>query len=237
MKTNEDLVLKYQKGDIAALNELRSNVRYQVQGQVTRFINGPGHISRAAMEARADELLVDAAKTWKPGSAMFQTHLHNYLRRLDRYTKANANISKVPELKANMITSFTTQSSILQDQKGRAPTREELADHMQISLKTVDHMNRSMRREVPWSHVGIDHQANMEQARVNELLDDIEFELTPDERKVFVLIMGKSGAKKVTTGGDLARATGFSQAKVSMLRTSIAKKIQPHLGDQKVFTV
>jgi hypothetical protein len=38
-----------------------------------------------------------------------------------------------------------------------------------------------------------------------------------------------NGKKKVDTGKDLSRLTGFSQPKVSVIRSSIAKKLEPHL--------
>lgn len=235
MKTDEQLAAAYaQRGDIAALNELRSRCQPMVQSQVIRYLTGPGHISRAALEAKADELFVDAAKSFKAtGGASFKTHLFNYLRRLDRYTKTNANIAKMPEARANVITHFTTQMKVLEDQKRRPPTNEELADHLAWPVSSVELMRKSMRREIPWSQVAGPQEQSMERARIDQLLDDIYYELSPDERVVFEHLTGK-GRKKLTQGQDIAKATGFSQAKVSTLRTRIAQRMTPYLGSQKM---
>ena len=62
------------------------------------------------------------------------------------------------------------------------------------------------------------------------ILDDVSYKLTPDEKLVFDYITGRNGKKKVIGGGALAKATGFSQAKVSTIRKRIAMLIQPMLG-------
>lgn len=237
-KTDEELAVAFAKrGDLAALTALRASCAALVQSQIARYITGPGHISRAALDAMADELLVDAAKSFDPkAGAAFKTHLFNYLRRLDRYTKANANIAHVPEARASMITHFTTQMKVLEDQKRRPPSDEELADHLVWPVSSVQLMRKSLRRELPWSQVGGLQEQSMESARVSQLLDDIYYELSPDERAVFEHLTGR-GRKKLDKGQDIAKATGFSAAKVSMLRTRIADKMRPHLGASQVVGV
>ncbi len=230
MRTDEELAKAYAKGsDYAALQELRVRVQPIVHSQVNRYVTGPGHISRAALEARADELFVDAAKTYDPkAGAAFRTHLFNGLRRLDRYVKANANVAYIPEARASNITLFNTRFKTLEDEKRRPPTDEELADDLMWSLAEVQRMRRSMRRELPWSQVQSPHQVGMEDARNVQLLDDVYHELSPDERMVFEFITGR-GRPKITKGQDLAKKTGFSQAKVSQLRKRIAERLKVHL--------
>lgn len=231
MKTDEQLVAEFQSGNMAALSELRIRVAAVVQNQINRYISGPGHISRAALEAKADELLIAAAKSYRPDKgAAFRTHLFNYLRRLDRYVKANANVAHVPEAKANQITYFQNQIAVLHDQKNRPPTDEELADHMSWPIGDVRRMRNSLRREVPWSVMQGTQDQSMEQARIQLVLDDVYFELTPDEKSVFDHLFGLHGKKKLEKGQDIARETKFSQAKVSQLRSKIADRIRPHLG-------
>jgi len=232
-KTNEDLVFMYQKGDMRALDQLRINVGPIVNAQVNRYISGPGHISRAALMAKADELLVDAARTYKRGTgAAFTTHLFNHLRRLDRYTKANANIAKMPEARANSITNFQNRVKELEDIKGRPPTDEEIADYMNIPVEEVRRMKKSLGREISESQLGGVSSVPYQHGNpvLDQLLEDIYFELTPDEKIVFDHLFGRHGKKKLKTGNEIARATGFSPAKVSQLRASIARKMKPHIG-------
>lgn len=231
--TDEQLALRFQqRGDLAALKELRKKNSSYVGANVQRFALGPGHIPASVLAAKADELLVDAARTFKVGTgATFKTHLFNHLRRLDRFTKANANIAYKPESRSNLLTNFNNQVALLTETKQRQPTAEEIADHMSIPVTHVMRMQKSQRREIPWSHgTGTSNAAN-EKARVDMILDDVSHQLTPDELKVFNLLTGRGGKKKITAGGEIARVTGFSQAKVSQLRTSIANRIKPHLGE------
>lgn len=232
-KTDEELALAFAKrSDLAALRELRVRCQPLVQSQVARYVAGPGHIPRIAIETKADELLVDAARSFNPAAgAAFKTHLFNYLRRLDRYTKANANIAYMPEARANLITQFTTQMKIVEDQKRRPATNEELADHMSLPVASVELMRKSLRREIPWSQVAGPQTNQLESARINQLMDDIYYELSPDERVVFEHITGR-GRKKTSSGQELAKITGFSQAKVSVLRSRIAQRMRPYLGSQ-----
>ena len=231
MNTAESLALAYQRGDHMALKDLRIRCSSIVQASVQRFMTGPGHIPRAVMEAKADELLVDAARTYKANTgASFNTHLFNHLRRLDRFTKANANVAKKPEARSNLITNFNQQYTILSEQKQRPPSAEELSDHMSIPLTQVQMMMSTQKREIPWSHGTGTSNAMMDNAHVDMVLANIAHELTADEARVFDHLMGKNGKKQTSVGGELARLTGFSQAKVSQLRTSIAKKIKPHLN-------
>jgi DNA-directed RNA polymerase specialized sigma subunit len=235
MQPNQDseeaLALAFQRGDLEALRRLRSRTNDLVLASSRRFQTGPGHIPVTVLNAKADELLVDAARTYKPGTgATFRTHLFNHLRRLDRFTKANANIAHKPEARANMITNFNQQYALLADKKQRPPTPSEMADHMSIPVEHVQLMMSSQRREIPWSHGTGTSNASMNEAHVNMVLSNIRHELTPDEIKVFDYLMGTNGKKKTAVGGEIAKGTGFSQAKVSQLRTAIAKKIQPHLS-------
>lgn len=235
MKTDEQLVAAYQKrGDLLSLTQLRTRVSPMVQSRVNQFIAGPGHISRAAFNARADELVVDAAKSFDPkAGASFRTHLFNHLRRLDRYTKANANIAHVPEAKASMITTFQTQMKLLQDEKRRLPSDEELADHLSWPVHEVQRMHKVMRRELPESVVGGPHQMvgppGIQNAVVDSLIDDIYQELSADERLVMDHILGHNGKKRTSSGNEIARATGFSPAKVSQIRTRVGLRIHSHL--------
>jgi DNA-directed RNA polymerase specialized sigma subunit len=124
---------------------------------------------------------------------------------------------------------FQNAEKELMDQKHRAPTDAELADHLSWPLQEVQLQRRSVRMDIPSSSIGGHQVIDMTDARHQQLLHDIYWELTPDEKKVFEHLFGMSGKKKAGTGKELSRLTGFSQPKVSVLRKSIAKKLEPHL--------
>jgi DNA-directed RNA polymerase specialized sigma subunit len=227
--SDEELALKWQKNrDMLALSQLRASNKRLIKSQVSKFRRSP--VPMSVIESKADELLVKAADTFQAGKgASFKTHLFNHLRRLDRFVKARANIAYLPETTANKITVFENAKKELADKKGRPATAEELADHLHWPIKEVKRQQKSVRLDIASSAIAGSHAADLTDARHQQLLHDIVYELTPDEKKVFAHIMGMGTAKKTDSGREIAALTGFSQAKVSNLRRSIAAKLEPHL--------
>lgn len=228
MTTDEELVLRWQKRrDKQALDELRRGTRPLVQSQVNKYRSNS--VPMAAIEAKADQLLVQAVDSYKPGrGASFRTHLFNTLRRLNRYSAARSNIATIPEARTQQIGVYQRVYEDLMSQKRRPPTAMELADELQWSLSQVMAMQRSVRRDIVGSQMKAPARLDTTDARTRELINDIWWELSPDERVVFEYIEGR-GRRKLVKGQDIARATGFSAAKVSQIRSSIARKMERHL--------
>ena len=90
-------------------------------------------------------------------------------------------------------------------------------------------MQRSVRRDVVGSSASVSTQTDMSGARMKSVLDDIWYELTPEEQIVYALVTGTHGRRKTEKGQDIAMVTGYSQAKVSQLRSAIARKIEGYL--------
>jgi DNA-directed RNA polymerase specialized sigma subunit len=90
-------------------------------------------------------------------------------------------------------------------------------------------MQRSVRMDIINTQVSTPPRLDTTDAKTRQLIDDIWWELTNDEKKVFEIVTGKNGKRKLDKGKDIASSTGFSQAKVSQLRKAIAKKMEVHL--------
>ena len=227
--TDEQLVTKWQqRRDLNALSELRRRSARIVGSQVSKFTASP--LPRSVLDSKADELFVDAASSYREGTgAKFSTHLFNHLKRLDRFVKQRGNIAYIPEARASKITVFQNAEKQLSDDIRRRPTDPEMADHLNWPVKEVSLMRKSVRRDIPASGIGGQHVIDITSARHQQLLHDIVHELTFDEKKVFNHLFGLEGKRKASSGRALSRLTGFSQPKVSLLRSSIAKKLEPHL--------
>jgi DNA-directed RNA polymerase specialized sigma subunit len=227
--TDEELVRRWQMTrDRAALDELRRRTRPMVQSQVNKYRSNS--VPQPVLEAKADEILVESANTYKPGmGASFRTYLFGNLRRLNRYSAARSNIATIPDTRAQKIGVYQRTYEDLQARKGRPPTSSEMADELNWPLTEVLTMERSLRRDLPSSSLPGPARMDTEEYRRRQLIDDIWFELTPDEKVVYEYLTGTHGRRKLTRGRDIARATGFSEAKVSQLRTSIARKMEMHL--------
>lgn len=226
---DEQLVARWQqRRDLAALDELRRRLRPLTQSQANKYRSNS--VSTPLIESEADRILVASADSFRPGAgASFRTHVFTNLRRLNRFSIARSNVATIPEARAQNIGTFQRMHDELADAKSRPPTTSELADALSWNTKSVLTMQRSLRRDVVGTAVTVPSRMDMSGPRMRSVLDDIWYELTPDEQKVFSLVTGTHGQKKTEKGQDVARTTGFSQAKVSQLRTAIARKIEGRL--------
>ena len=229
MDSDEALVSRWKtKKDLAALNELRRRLRPLTQSQVNKYRSNS--VSTALIESEADKILVASADGFKPtAGASFRTHVFTNLRRLNRFSIARSNIATIPEARAQSIGVFTRVSSDLSSAKGRPATTSELADALSWNPKAVLTMQRSLRMDVMGSGFVDPHDKDMIGGRQQAVLDDIWYELTPEEKVVYEFTTGTRGRKKVTSGKDMARLTGFSQSKISQLRSAVASKMERFL--------
>jgi len=227
--TDEELVREWQlKKDTSALNDLRRRTRQLVQSQVYKY--RANAIPQPVLESEADKLFVDAVNSYDPvRAASFRTHLFTKLKRLNRFSISRANIATIPEARAQKIGVYKNVYEELEGRKHRPPTTTELADELNWPLAEVMTIQRSLRRDIPASGITDGGRLDTSLAREKRLIDDIWYELTPDEKKVFEYLTGTRGKRKLEKGMDLARATGFSQAKISQLRKAIGRKIERHL--------
>lgn len=227
--TDEELVERWQKKkDRQALNDLRARLRPLTQSQVNKYRSNS--VPMSVLEAKADQILVESANKFNPrAGARFRTYVFGNLRRLNRFSIQRANIATIPEARAQNIGTYQRVYDTMQDKKQRPPTTSELADELMWTEDSVKVMQRSVRRDIISSGIETPQVVGMEDARIRQLVDDIWYELTPDEKRVFGHLTGRPGHRKLEKGQDIARATGFSQAKVSQLRKAIGRKMERHL--------
>lgn len=226
---DEELVKRWQNGrDRMALDELRRATRPLVQSQVNKY--RANAVPQSVLEAKADQILVQSADTFKSGrGATFRTHLFTNLRRLNRFSTARSNIGTIPEARAQKIGVYQRAFDELNSRKMRPPTTTELADELSWPLSEILTMQRSLRGDISTSHTLVPTRLDTMDHKRKRVIEEIWWELTPDEKRVFSHLTGTHGQRKMTKGMDIARATGFSQAKVSQIRSAVGRKIEAHL--------
>lgn len=224
--TNEELVKQWQKKkDRKALDTLRTNLRPLVQGQVNKYRSNS--VSNALLLAEADSLLVDAATNYNPrNNASFSTYLYISLKKLNRFSAARSNIGTIPEARTQKITQYMQARDNLTGSLGRVPTQSDMKEHLGWSTGQIRNMKASLRNDVSASAISVPPTFDTQSYKDKRLMDDMWYELTGDEKKVFAAITGKDGRRPTKVGREIAARTGFSTAKVSMLRTSIGRKME-----------
>tara|TARA_Y100000310_G_scaffold61181_1_gene56482 strand:+ start:1434 stop:1679 length:246 start_codon:yes stop_codon:yes gene_type:complete len=80
------------------------------------------------MEAK--RLVILGLNSYNPALAQLNTHLINYLKKLQRFVISYQNVAHIPEPRAIGIGKYHTIFDNLESEKGREPTISELADAM-----------------------------------------------------------------------------------------------------------
>ena len=115
----------------------------------------------------------------------------------------------------------------LSEQFGRAPTHDEIGDHIGMTPKQVAKIQKAQRRDIPASMFESDpHEQALQ--RDDEVLSLLPFNLSQEERAVFNHIYGREGHPQIQSTNDLAKKLGKSPSQISRLRTSIMQKYQQY---------
>jgi len=124
-----ELWKRYKAGDRQALIELLDSLAPLIHGQVGKFA-GVG-LPRVSIEMEAKRLAIQALDTYNPNLSQLNTHVTNYLKKIQRYVIKHQNVAQIPEPRAIALGRYLTIYENLESEKGREPTVTELADEMQ----------------------------------------------------------------------------------------------------------
>src|SRR5271170_6567463 len=107
-----------------------------------------GTLARPLLEAEGKRLAMEAFHSYDPSKgAALGTHVVNQLQRMSRLSYANQNVARLPENKMLLYHSFNLAHSELADEHGRAPTVDELADHLGWPIHKVEEYRTSIGRK------------------------------------------------------------------------------------------
>jgi len=181
-------------------------------------------IPPAAMEAEFKKHLLTGLRTYNPDrGAQLSTHVYHQMRRADRWIKTHQNFGYIPEERVDKIGQFRLAEHETQQEIGRPPTTDELAQRLKWSPAQVSRMQRELRADIPASGFSTDPAANLP-SKEREALRLVQWELTPEEKIVFEHSTGMNG-KELLTPGQIAQKLKMSPSKVSRLRNAYSKKL------------
>jgi len=216
------------------LRPLLQSMRPLIKGQVNVFKGRVRDIPPAAIEAEFNKHAMTAFRTYDPNrGAKLSTHVRNQLQKAKRYVATHQNVAYIPEHRVWKIGEFQTAQGELSEKFGREPTNQEMSEHLRWSPNEVSRMSRELRRDLPTSGFvspegGSVDPYSMMPSREREVLNLIEYELSPEEKLVFDYTYGRHGKPQMQPG-QIASRLHFSPSKVSRLRKSITGKMQRHL--------
>jgi DNA-directed RNA polymerase specialized sigma subunit len=188
----------------------------------------PPAIPQSAFKAELQNHLIKALETYNPERAALSTHIGVRLQKAKRYMTQHANVAYIPEAQVSYIGKIQRATDKLTEDLGRAPTHNEIADHVGLPLKRVSTIIGAMRKDIPASAFGENDPMQKATAREREVLDLLQFNLSSDEKQVFNHLYGREGQPTITSTNELAQRLGKSPSQISRLKTSILGKYKKY---------
>lgn len=227
-----------------------------IKDHVNKY-SGNQYISKPALEAKANQQFLKACQTYDPTKSQLNTHVHNYMRQLNRFVGEHSNIGLIPEPRRQIISKYNQAKEFLTDFHEREATPEEITSHMnealtsegkkpisvkeiqtlQIELSKKDLYESSALEEAEIETGSKEHQAIMNMYHSTPVSNGKkhQFRLTEDEHHIFrqMFPLTEDGSLDVSNAlkpKQIANKLNFSQPKVSRSLKSINKKLKNTIG-------
>lgn len=189
----------------------------------------PPAIAPQTMEAEITKHVIEAFRTYDPKrGAAINTHVQNRIQKSKRFMTQYQNVAYIPEPQAYQIGNISRATDFLSEDLGRAPTAEEVADHLKMPVRQVVKIQKSIRKDVPGSSLETDPMPKLG-PREQEVLSLLPGVLTPDEKAVFDLIFAVDPSKRVTSTSEIGKRIGKNPSQVSRLKTSVINKAKQYM--------
>ena len=184
------------------------------------------------IEMHASQLMLEALKDYNPNivvmgrSRTVGSHVHDRMKRLQRFVVENQNAGRVAEQRAGKnIRIFHEATGLLTQELGREPSAVELAEKMTlqmgkpVTVKQVQMFSKENRKDRSVQ----DENFSFMPTDTRILLKLLPEELTPLENQVFERFYGVNGSPKMKPG-EIARSLNLSGPRVSRLLNGISAK-------------
>lgn len=217
------------------LRPLQQSLTRIVQSHVKKW--KAANVPTDMIQLHAQQLMVEALKDYNPNivvagrSRTVGSHVHDRLKRLQRFVVENQNAGRVVEQRAGKnIRVFQEAQALLTTELGREPSQVELAEKMTLNMgkpvtvRQVEMFKRESRRDRSVA----DENFSFMPTDTRILLKLLPEELTPLENQVFERFYGINGSPKMKPG-EIAKSLNLSGPRVSRLLNAISAKASEYL--------
>lgn len=209
----------------ANASALLAQVNPLVQREVNKWA---GTLARPLLETEGKRLAMQAFHNYDPDKgAALGTHVVNQLQKVSRLSYANQNIARLPENKMLQYHAFNMATQHLQDTHGRAPTTDELADHLGWTIPGVERYRRDVGRgEMLESGGNEEGGAGLYEASPQDhLVDFIHHGLPPQQKGIFEHLTGYGGAP-VLSNQAIQKKLGLTQGQYSYQKAKLLAHVE-----------
>lgn len=216
------------------LDPLLKSLNPLIQKRALTAGKGRIEVPSAAIDFEHKKQVVNALKTFDPKrGATLQTWVTTNLKKASRFIHNTQNLVRITEPLAMKIGTFNAVKSELSDKLGHEPDDHSLHEALiphGFSMKDIKRLNKEVRKSFIGSQGGLDDvQAAMLSSPDVEVIHLVVPQLSKQELAVHELTFGLNGKQKLNPG-QIAKKLKMDRSKVAKLRTSVWKKMEPHLG-------
>lgn len=232
-KSELDLFHQWKRtGDKKHFQELYGSMKNLIHDAARKASFG-SNIPEAAHKIYAAQNFMDALRTYDPkkGTAL-QTHVYGAVhQKAKRLNYMYQNLGHIPEPRAQQIGLYQSEFQNLRDHLGREPSTAELADRLNWNMRDVAHIQKELRKDLAMEQ-GTEEAPFFENAREEELLHNLYYDLSSEEKVVYEYVFGKFGKPKMMKMNNkidfdgIAQRMGVSPSKTRTLWLSVRKKFE-----------
>jgi DNA-directed RNA polymerase specialized sigma subunit len=194
------------------------------------------NVNEAAFKAELKIRAINAFESYNPErGAALRTHLENHLMKAMRYNAQQQNTMYIPEGKSGYIGKIDAVKNELNEDLGRAPSNDEIAELLNERLKPRRPLTGAKVKQIEDSRVRDTLSSNFESDpnpfalnRDREVATLLRPTLPPDQQVVFDYLYGQNGKRQITSTNELAKELGKTPSQVSRLRTAILRKFDSY---------
>ncbi len=198
-----------------------------IQKEVNRW-SGTYSLARPLLELEAKRLASEAIHSYRPTrGAALATHVTHRLKKLSRLPYTHQNVARLPEYQTLKFHTFHGAKAQLEDELGREPTTDELADQLSWSRPYLSRFQKSLRKEFIESGDPVpifDRPSDDAQT-----IDFIYNDLAPTQQLLFQHTTGYGGSP-VLTNPQLMKKLKLTQGQLSYQKRLLVNKISMQTG-------
>lgn len=183
-----------------------------------------GTLARPLLESEGRRLAVEALREYDPSrGAAIGTHVVTRLQKMSRLSYANQNVARLPENKMLMFHTYNLGHSQLEDTHGRAPTTDELADHLGWSIPHLTKFRRDISRQEMLESGGAAESGSaglFEADEQDHMVDFLHHDLPPTQKAIFEHLTGYGGTK-ILSNQESQKKLGLTQGQYSYQKAQL----------------
>lgn len=216
------------------LDPLLKSLNPLIQKRALDAGKGRIEVPSAAIDFEHKKQVVNALRSFDPKrGASLTTWVTTNLKKATRFIHSTQNLTRITEPLAMKIGTFNAVKAELSDKLGHEPDDHSMHEALMphgFSMKDIKRLNKEVRKSYISGQGGLDDvQAAVVSSPDNEVIHLVVPQLSKPELAVHEYTFGLNGKPKLAPG-EIAKKLKMDNSKVAKLRTSIWKKMEPHLG-------